>query len=280
MIGVGGNSPRPFYPINSPQASWQPSESNDPNLPKEEHSLSHLSQYTLENGTNFMKGLNLTLANLANIATVLHGGAKIRGLRPPGKSSGPGWYEPHKFPGLLPGIYNPKRATRRHFLDVGLALGCTWNIFDSFGEASAESGSLGIGVAAGVAESLNQFGFNFFYAEPIIYRTMDTTMILLGKLFPKSQLHQINQEIAGKVPRKIITAGIPMSYRLTRSLVAGTAGLLVLNALLEGFSRWLTPAIANVLGPALDQFFPGRKSRPQGWTFPLMHHPNPDYSPR
>jgi len=221
--------------------------------------MAELSEFTLANSGHGLKWLNGFLNNVSFVAAVLHGGTKLKGITDATHKTRRGWYEPNKFSGIWPGIYSPKHAARKHLMDTGLALSCAWDSFDAFAKYSSDTGSVGSGMAAGMTEAVNQFGFNFFYAEPIIFKTMDLTMNALAKLAPKSNLHQINRELAGKIPKNLVKNGIPTSYRMLRSFVGGTAGLLLINGIIAAFSKWVTPVAVEYLGPIIDWLYVNKK---------------------
>lgn len=246
--------PGPQTPVKAsqPPNSVSPAESTPPNP------LAELSKFTLSHNGSGLHTLNYVLNNISFVAAALHGGNKLRGIADQRRKTIPGVYEPNKYAGVWPGLYSPKMVARRHLLDTGLALNCSWDSFDAFARYSSDTGSVGCGLAAGLTEAVNQFGFNFFYAEPIIYGSMDLTMKLLAKLFPKSQLHQINRELAEKIPKSLAKNGIPMSYRLIRSLVGGSVGILIINGIMTSFSKWVTPVAVKHLGPTIDWLYAGK----------------------
>jgi hypothetical protein len=233
-----------------------------------ENPLHQLSQFTLDNSGHGLKMINYLLNNITFVAVVLHGSNKLHGITDKSLKKRGRWYEPNKYSGIWPGIYSHKLVARRHLMDTGLSLSCAWDSFDAFAKYASDTGSISSGMAAGLTEAVNQFGFNFFYAEPIIFGTMDRTMKLLARLFPRSNLRQINRELAGELPKKLVKNGIPVSYRLTRSFVGGTAGLLVINGIIAGFSKWVTPLVTQYFGPIIDWFY---RSQVPAWQN-IQHH--------
>ena len=248
--------PFPLVPPSAPQPIQPPQTTNaERQQSKTEDAFASLSRLTLQNNGAGLNALNNALSNTSFVAAALNGSYKLRGIGKQPRTSGLKWYKPHRFSGIWPGIYSRKNPFRRHLIDTGLALGSAWSAFDGFAQYSSETGSTGTGLAAGMAEAVNQFGFNLFYAEPIIYKSMDLTMALLGKLSPQSQLHQINRELSGDIPKALLKQGIPTWYRLTRSLVGGAIGVLTINSIMAGFSKWITPMVASHLGPKIDEWF-------------------------
>lgn len=220
-----------------------------------ENPLAPLSQFTLETSGHGLRTINYLLNNVTFLALILHGSKKLSGITDQKLKTRGRWYEPNKYSGVWPGIYGHKLVARRHLMDTGLALSCAWDSFDAFAKSASDTGSISSGMAAGLTEAVNQFGFNFFYAEPIIFGTMDRTMKLLAKLFPHSNLRQINRELSGELPKQLVKDGIPMYYRVIRSVVGGSAGLLVINGIITGFSKWVTPFVTERLGPVIDWFY-------------------------
>jgi hypothetical protein len=217
-----------------------------------------------------MKLLNAWMGTQSFIAAIFHGGYEFKGLPVRGKII-EGLYEPARYSGLWPGIYKPGAAVRKWAIDTPLLAGCVWDSCNAFLKYAARTQSLGAGVAAAAAELANGLCFNVKFSEPIIYGVMNKTMRFLARVTKSSIFHNLDDFVAKPTP-ELIKKGIPLSYRVTRTLLAGAVALASIEGIMAVNSKWVTPFVAKHLGPVMDKLL-GRVARKKGLCCPAVTKP-------
>lgn len=241
-----------------------------------------MAKYTLDNSSTALKLLNFWMGTQSFIAAVFHGGYRIKGIPARGKVI-PGLYEPSKYSGLLPGIYKPGGTVRKWLIDTPLVISCFWDGGNAFLKYASYFASPGTGLVAGAAELINDFAFNVCYSEPIMYRIMNKTTQFLRRFTKSIPAVDLMEKATPELARK----GIPLSYRVIRTCVAGSMALIGIESIMKANSTWITPFLAKKLGPAIDfissRYFPNMAMKTQSFSLkgtltpynvPLQAKPN------